>query len=766
MKTRRHFAMFVLLLISILCYSQDNKFTLSGQVVDGGGATLPGANVTVINSSDSTARRTTTDAEGRFSLPGMAVGNYHVTVTYIGLDGFSRDVYIGSDVSLGKIKLQDSSRMLDEVTVMGRYTDIKPSGETVIRVAGNPLAKGQSFINFLRNVRNLDVTDNGIKVQGRDNTLFYLDDKEISFEQLKALSPSMIERVEVVSHADASYGVNATGGVVKVYLREGGGMLGSVSFYGQADKHGYVDGSPRVNLLYSRGKFTVSNMARVTPYSHYVRNYDQDNGGGQGHTVTDILNRDRAFSDNLSLRYAFNKTDRIDVYGSVYLLKENYTANSITGTDNLLLGNNLWTHSYSAGMQLRKGFGKNGSYVLLVSEYSKNKDNTDANYTYNNEADPARLRANMDDFSVRPRLRWGLNDNMALSAGVEFYYLIDRHKDNGTQKFGYIADGSYNSIGRDYNAWVQYSARLSDKLFIRAGLNYHGTESVYKNFLDNSTNLSFYEDGIYPTLFGQWTFNSKKFHYISVGYRHYYSLPNYNYLIPTVVWQGENLYSIGNPNLRKENYDDIEIFYSPNKAWSISYDFNYGDNMVNVLMHQDADRQGVFYTSPANTGNRQRHTVMVGYADRITGFWYTNTKVYGVYINENVGHGGYDCALARFSSYNDFSVCKNLGLTLNLYAATRSRNASYISNARYSIDVGARLSLFSGKADVSLVWANMLYNRGSIKVEGNDFTYARHDLSSLSRVQLSVAWNFSAGRKIKKESLPTVSGGSRETPTF
>ena len=229
---------------------------------------------------------------------------------------------------------------------------------------------------------------------------------------------------------------------------------------------------------------------------------------------------------------------------------------------------------------------------------------------------------------------------------------------------------------------------------------------------------------------------------------------------------GENLYSIGNPDLRKENYDDIEIFYSLNKAWSVSYDFNYGDNMVNVIMRRDAGREGVFYTSPENTGNRQRHTVMVGYADRITKFWYTNTKVYGVYVNENAGQNGYDCALARFNSYNDFSVCDNFGITLNLYAATRSKNASYISNARYSVDAGARLSLFKGKADVSLVWANMLYNRGSIKVEGNDFTYMRRDLSPDSRVQLSVSWNFSAGSKIKNENLPTVSGSSRETPTF
>ena len=45
----------------------------------------------------------------------------------------------------------------------------------------------------------------------------------------------MIDRIEIIPHADASYGVNATGGVVKVYLRSEGVLLGSVSLYGEAD---------------------------------------------------------------------------------------------------------------------------------------------------------------------------------------------------------------------------------------------------------------------------------------------------------------------------------------------------------------------------------------------------------------------------------------------------------------------------------------------------------------------------------------------------
>lgn len=120
MKIRCTFAMLVLLMISVLCYSQNNQYILSGQVVDKAGVALPGASVSVTNGSAVTVMRASTDAEGYFSLQKIPEGNYHVTITYLGFDDYSKDIYMGNDVSLGKIRMQESSHMLNEVTIMGR----------------------------------------------------------------------------------------------------------------------------------------------------------------------------------------------------------------------------------------------------------------------------------------------------------------------------------------------------------------------------------------------------------------------------------------------------------------------------------------------------------------------------------------------------------------------------------------------------------------------------------------------------------------------
>lgn len=758
----------VLLFFTVVkVYPRTGGYALSGQVVDGDGELLPGASVELASVGDSTAtRRTATGKDGGFEFGAVPAGNYELTITYMGCDDYRSRIKINGDKRLGKIRLKASANVLDEVTVMARYTDVKPSGETVIRVAGNPLAKGQTFINFLKNVRNLDVTDKSIKVQGRDNTLIYLDDRRISFEQLKALSPSMISRIEVVPQADASYGINATGGVVKVYLRETGGLLGSLSFYGQADKYGYVDGSPRLNLLYSKGKFSISNMLRMCPYSHYTIKTRQDNGDGEEPTVNDAVNRDRSFEDNLSLRYAFNKSDYIDVYGGVYLLREKYRNNSVVGADNLIYRNDKRSQSYNAGLHMRKGFGNGGSFVQLFAEYSKNRDKNNEDYDYNGYAEPANENADMDLVSIQPQMYWQINKTMKLTAGLWYQYMADRHHDKGTAALGYVDDGRYMYYGSDYEAWAQYSATFNEKLYLRVGLTYHGTEGNFKDFLDRTNNVYKYEDGVYPTLFGQWTFNRKKMHYVYVSYRHYYSLPNYNYRLPSISWQGENVYSIGNPDLNKENYDNIEVFYSPSREWSLSYDFNYGSDMVNVMMHQDESQPGVYYTSPENTGQRRRHRVRINYSGRIFKFWYCNTTLYGIYLNESLPQGGYHNMQASFYSNNDFTLTKDFGLTLGFWAATKNKSASYASNARYYVDLGGRLSLFKGKMDASLQWGNVFYNHSKITVKGDGWTIKRRDRSPNSRIQLSLAWNFSAGSKIKNKNLPSVGRSTRQVPTF
>ena len=119
-----------------------------------------------------------------------------------------------------------------------------------------------------------------------------------------------------------------------------------------------------------------------------------------------------------------------------------------------------------------------------------------------------------------------------------------------------------------------------------------------------------------------------------------------------------------------------------------------------------------------------------------------------------------------FRSNNDFSVCKNFGLTYFFEALSKNKTESFETNATYSMDFGAYLSLMKGKMNIRLLYENAFYKRRITTTRGDGWTKRRINLSPDSHVLLTIGWNFNAGRQIKKQDLPTVNKQDREIPTF
>ena len=264
---RSIFTAIAVLLISCNAWAQTGGAYLSGRVVDNKNHGIGKATVRLTADRDSSiTMKAATGDDGSFKFSGLADGRYDISVTCVGYESQTRRADVKGNTNVGKIRLEDAYKMLDGVTVMANYTDVKLTGETVVKVKGNPLAKGKTVTDFLKYVRDLDVTQSELSIRGKANTLIYLEDRKITFDQLKSISSSMIESVEIIPHADGSYGLLATGGVVKIHLRKDGGMIGSATLYSVVNTEGMVGESPRVNVLYSKGKWTLNNYLTAFEY--------------------------------------------------------------------------------------------------------------------------------------------------------------------------------------------------------------------------------------------------------------------------------------------------------------------------------------------------------------------------------------------------------------------------------------------------------------------------------------------------------------------
>ena len=780
MEKIRNIILLMLTLCAATAAAQTADKVLTGRVKDVDDNGVWRATVMLTQPADSTYKALAlTDENGAFTISGVGRGDYHVKITSLGYDDYEKDLTVSLDsTDIGTIRMKDMSTMLEGVTVMAKYTDTRATGETVVRVKGNPLARGRSMLNFMRMLRDIEISGDAISVRGNQGAAsIYINDMPSSMQQLKTIPPSMIARIEIDPKANPEYGNNPNG-VIKVYLREEAGVIASVEFTGGTNKYGLDRAEPILNLIYSKGKFTLFQSFQATPYYHFKSDYlsKEERSGVQSETYYKSINWNRNLHEGLGMKYKFNKTDALEAkydftytYGSK---QEGTSINTIfdSQTTNILHTlNRARQQNHQAMITLRKGFGHDMKHRLIMrTAYGKNKSTARQSYDYNGTKEPALQRSEKDFLSIYPMMILDFGSNRKLSVELNYVNTFNRFRDDGTPTLGYLADGRYDLRSQNYVARSTFTMFPAKNLYIMAQIMYTGVDNKYKNHLNRNYDVRQWEQGVYPYLFAKWTINQEKMRYLNMSFQQSYNLPNYFFLVPTVTWQNQNEYSIGNPNLKRENIYMANVIFSLNRNIAAGYNFNYTDNAMNVVMRQDADRPGVYFTRPENTGHKMRHRLQLQYAGNILKFWNTNTSVSAQYYEEKSPIRNLHYTSVSFSTYNNFSVYKTFGLSLGFWATSKQRNISYDANASYSVNMGAYASLFKDRLSLDLSYNNIFYARRKIKVFGEGWQRIQKELSSASSmIYLTAVWTFTAGKKITDKQAPaSMSTQEPQVPTL
>jgi hypothetical protein len=117
----------LLLAASANLFAQVTTSSITGVITDAAGQSLPGATIVAVHQPSGTEYGTTTQATGRFNIPGMRVGGpYQIKVTFV---GYKEQTFTDVFLSLGtaatlNVKLADESTQLEEVTVSADRNDI------------------------------------------------------------------------------------------------------------------------------------------------------------------------------------------------------------------------------------------------------------------------------------------------------------------------------------------------------------------------------------------------------------------------------------------------------------------------------------------------------------------------------------------------------------------------------------------------------------------------------------------------------------------
>src|SRR3984893_7305075 len=234
-----------------MCFAQVEQGAITGAVVDGSGASIPGGKVTATNQATGTIAKAETTEDGYYKLPYLAAGKYNLTVEK---DGFSVNRVADVPVLVGQVATIDVTlkpgTLHEEVTVTANAVQIDQVSSSLGYVASTTqiieLPTNRSPYSLLTLSPGVIATGNTgtgpIVSGGRPNTtaiLFDGQDTRNNSTLDNAYTPpqeSIQEIRFITNNFSAEYGRSA-GGVVAAAGKTGANQIhGSAYDYLKNDK--------------------------------------------------------------------------------------------------------------------------------------------------------------------------------------------------------------------------------------------------------------------------------------------------------------------------------------------------------------------------------------------------------------------------------------------------------------------------------------------------------------------------------------------------
>jgi outer membrane receptor protein involved in Fe transport len=174
---------------------------------------------------------TTADGKGKFVLSKLAPGEYKLQYSFIGYQNkLSAPIKIekGSDINVGIIKLSQDVRMLGEVTVTGQAALIEEKVDRLVYNAEKDItSKGGDAADIMRKVPMLSVDlDGNVSLRGSSNVRVLINNKPSTIvatsvaDALKQIPADMIKSIEVITSPSAKYDAEGSAGIINIITKK------------------------------------------------------------------------------------------------------------------------------------------------------------------------------------------------------------------------------------------------------------------------------------------------------------------------------------------------------------------------------------------------------------------------------------------------------------------------------------------------------------------------------------------------------------------
>lgn len=576
--------------------------------------------------------------KGEFTLTQVAAGEYTVLISFVGYqDKRITDVKIlkGKNTELGNILLQVNARTLEEVKITGVKALIEEKVDRLVYNAeGDISAKGGDASDILKKVPMLTVDlDGNVSLRGSSNIKVLINNKPSTIvassiaDALKMIPADLIKTVEVITSPSAKYDAEGSGGIINIITKKSdiqGLTLNIDSGAGLRASNLGLNGS------YRNGKFgmTLGGFGRVF-YNRSGGTLDQTTFGSPSVTTRQANSgNDNGMFGRYNLGFDYDISPDQSLSAGVAFGTRNLRRD-LDYTTSLFTDHTLTSTSFREvdGKDNSNNVDVNLDYIrifrpqqeLYVSTYySQNNliNNFDADILNSAGEILSRMQNRNDntnkEFTVQADFVSPISTNQSFEAGLKgiFRNVNSNYRYlSATGSGGFTLDPANPSGFLDYaqniaSGYVSYTYTTADKLTLKLGTRYEYTTIDALDQLSAITIPSY--GNLVPSVNISKAFANGST--VKLAYNKRIQRPGLQQLNPNYNAANPQNISIGNPGLKPEVTDNIELAlstFSGKNYFNFSVFGRQTNNAVTRITTPSDTLAGAMITTFENIGTQK-----------------------------------------------------------------------------------------------------------------------------------------------------------------
>ena len=580
---------------------------------------------------------TITKADGFFSINGLTQGLYYVEVSFIGFDKqVLKNIEIDrgkSIIDLGQIILSRSVAQLNEVEIVADEMSVEYKiDRKVINVSQQLTAASGTAVDILENLASITVDVEGnVALRGSTGFMVLIDGRPTvleSSEALQQIPANTIENIEIITNPSAKYNPDGTAGIININTKKNKlkGLsgtanlnLGSFNRYGAGFLVNYTKKKWSVffggdlNNRESPGYEINERITNKNDTTYFTRSMGDEAHlrhfwvlrGGLGYNITE-----KDFF-NFEFNYGYSKHGRTSEQDYEERIIPGGSLNEYTSSQVGNRGGNF----YSLNSSFQHDFIGKGHNIVAQIQYryrQGEESSTNQLLDINNEITSGQLNTEDGPGAV---LQLNLDYTMPIGESNKFetgYQSRIGRSNDKTKLFWYNPDNGNYEPQPEYSNDTDYSRDIHSLYAIYAGekgkFGYQaGLRGEYTYRIINSNakanNDEFVIDRFdyFPTFHASYKLPAEQ--QLMASYSRRIERPRSYYLEPFITWSDAFNVRQGNPGLKPEYIDAMEIGYLKGFGnHSLSFEGYYRISKNKVERIRSVYQDNVMLSRPENVG--------------------------------------------------------------------------------------------------------------------------------------------------------------------